>query len=267
MHKVNDWTRHNLKGKVRTTHVESAALSKVAELWTEESRIPMSTTAYNEEGNVVKELLYSLDGSLSKVGFTKYDAVGNRIEVAFQNPTGGLISLLICDYDDNGKELGCFYTSTLGLITKQKSVPVYDKAGHKAEETWFHQDGIRHRKYVYRYLPNGLLSEQLIHKYADDGSLEETRVSSYSENGDIVETSCFNAIGQPIEGRSKYKYDEDHNELEVATYNTDGQLYGVRLYSYLFDSSGNWIRRTESFKTHINGVETRQITYRTITYY
>jgi len=267
MNKLNDWTKGALLGKVKSSHAEIATLSNNAGQWIEESRVPIMTITYNEEGDVVKEVLYALDGNVSQVGFTKYDTDGNRTEVVFHNPNGGLVSSLVCDYDDNGKEVGSVYTSAQGLITKQKSVPVYDQTGNKAEESWFYEDGTRSRKYIYKYDPDGRLLEQLIHKYADDGSLEEERISLYSEKGNIVETFCLDADGQLLEGQTKYEYDEQGNETEVASYNPNGDLYSTTSYSYTFDSSGNWIKRTENFKTKLSGFETKSITYRTLTYY
>jgi hypothetical protein len=267
MTKLNDWTKGSLLGKVKTAHVEIATLSNNAGQWIEESRVPIMTTTYNEKGYVVKEVFYALDGNVSQVGFTKYDVDGNRTEVVFHNPNGGLVSLLVCDYDDNGKEIGCVYTSAQGLITKQKSVPVYDHTGNKADESWFYEDGTLSRKYTYKFHPDGRLLEQLIYKYADDGSLEEKRISIYSEEGNIVETSCLDESGQFLEGQTRYKYDAQGNETEVASYNPNGDLYSTTSYSYTLDSSGNWIRRTEEFKTSLSGFETQRVTYRTLTYY
>lgn len=267
MAKLNDWTKGNLLGKVKTTHVEIATLSNNAGQWFEESRVPLMTTTYNEEGYLVKEVFYALDGNVSQVGLTKYDTDGNRTEVAFHNPNCGLMSLLVCEYDDNGKEIGCVYTSAQGLIIKQKSVPVYDHTGNKAEETWFYEDGTRSRKYTYKYHPDGRLLEQLTYKYADDGSLEEKRISLYGEEGNVVETSCFDADGQLLEGQTRYKYDEQGNEVEVASNNANGGLYSMTSYSYTFDSSGNWISRTEKYKTSVSDFETRSGAYRTLTYY
>jgi hypothetical protein len=139
--------------------------------------------------------------------------------------------------------------------------------GNKVEETWLYEDGTYSRKYTYRYHPNGQLSEQLIYKYSDDGSLEEKRTSIYSEKGNIIESLCFDAEDQILEGQTRYKYDENDNETEVATYNTKGGLYSMTFYSYIFDSLGNWIRRTEESKTTVSGFETRTVSYRDLTYY
>jgi hypothetical protein len=63
----------------------------------EEARVPITTTEYNAEGYVVKELFYALDGSVSQVGFTKYDIDANKTEVIFQNPKRGLVIMTAMD--------------------------------------------------------------------------------------------------------------------------------------------------------------------------
>lgn len=267
MIKLNDWIKSNLLGKVKSVHVETATLANAGGRWIEESRVPITTTVYNEEGYIVKEILYASDGNVSRVGHTKYYSNGNRREVLFQNPNGGLLSLMACDFDDNGRETGCVYTSAHGLITKQKSVPFYDEAGNKSEESWFYEDGTLSRKYTYKYSQDGRLSEQLIFKYAEDGALEEKRISLCDEEGNVVETLCLDGEDQLLEGPTRYKYDEQGNEIEVAFYNSNGTLYSLTSYSYTFDSSRNWISRTEEYRTNVSGFETRSIAYRTLIYH
>lgn len=267
MAKPNDWTKSSLLGKVKTAHVDSAALANNAGEWIEEPRVPVRTTRYNEAGYIIKELFFALDGQVSKVGFTKYDSDWNKTEVLVQNPNGGLLSLLVCEYDDKGHELGSVLTSAPGLITRQKSTPVYDQAGNKVEETWFWEDGTTSRKYAYKYSEDGRLSEQLTYKYTEHGSFEEKWVSRYSEAGQIVETFCLDADDQLLIGRTTYEYDERGNEREVAAHNINGDPYSLTSYTHVFDSVGNWIKRNEEFKTNQSGFETRSVVYRTLTYY
>lgn len=226
-----------------------------------------SRREYNRKGYLNKELFCGGDGSVSRVCFTKYDVNDNKTETIFQNPKGGLISSLICHYDDEGKEIGCIQTTAHGLITKQKTLPAYDRTGKKTEETWRYEDGSLNRKHTYKYHLNGMLSEQIIYKYTDDGSLDESCSSTYDENGRIIESTCLDANSRRIEGLTKYKYDERGNEIEAATFNTQGNPYSTTVYSYTFDSLGNWIRQTEESKIILSDFEIRSVTYRAVTYY
>lgn len=267
MTKPNDWDNGNLLGRVKTVHVEVATLSYKLEQWLEGSRVPIRTTTFNERGFITKELIYSADGNISQIGSTEYDLEGNKIEVIFRNRNGGLVSLLRCENDQSGRRIGSTLTSTPGLIIKQNCVPVYDHNGMKVEETWCYEDGTCGRKYTYRYDPGGQLQEEVLHKFADDGSLEEKQSSIYDEKGRIIETSCVDALGQPLGGRFRYKYDERGNESEVVSYNIDGSPYSVVTYSYNLDLSGNWVSKKELHKTTASGFETQTVTYRILEYY
>jgi hypothetical protein len=267
MSQGNDWTTHKLRGRVKTINSEVAGLSAGSERWVEQARRPVSTIAFNDDGCVIKELRYDLDGNLSEVGSTKYDANGNKTEVIFQNPRGGLLRSLVYEYDDAGRLLGCVSTQAHGLIIKQRSNATYDQAGNKTDELWCYEDGTVSHRYVYKYLPSGQLAERLLYKYDDDGSIEEKRSSIYDEKENVIASSCFDEENRPIEDRTEWKYNENGEVIESSTFNLKGDLYSTTSYSYDLDTQRNWIRRLEVHKIAKSGFETRIITYRTLEYY
>ena len=84
----NDWSRHHLRGRVLYAHCDVADLAHRARQWVEEDRRPLTTIAFNEDGLLVKEIIYNLHGGVSQIGSMKYDAHGNRKERLFKNPRG-----------------------------------------------------------------------------------------------------------------------------------------------------------------------------------
>ncbi len=263
----NQWGRRHLRGRVRSAHSEVANLSYNAGQWLEENRRPLKTLMFNEDGYVLKELLYDLHGSLSQVGFKKYDAYGNKTEMLFQDSRGGLLSSLVAECDPAGKLLESVSTQAHGSISRQRCKPVYDRTGKKVEEAWFYEDGMLSRKYLYRYRLTGEMVQQLRYKYAADGSIDEKWSTIYDEKGNVIETACFDEQGRTIAGPTWYKYNDDGDEIEAATRGLRGDLYSITCYSYDFDALRNWIKRLEIFKTTKSGFETRVITYRSLEYY
>jgi antitoxin component YwqK of YwqJK toxin-antitoxin module len=263
----NGWRRHHLKGRVLYAHSEVADLSHKSRQWVEEQRRPLSTVAFNENGLVVKELLYNVDGGLSQIGSIKYDALGNKRKLLFENPRGGLLSSLEFEYDESGKLLECVSTEAYSLISKQRCRPLYDPTGKKVEAIWFFEDGMPARKYVYRYRLTGELAQQLLYKYAGSGIIEEKWSTIYDQDGNILETACFDSQGRTIAGPTWYRYSDRGDEVEAATCDLKGDVYSTTSYSYDFDGQGNWIKRLEVFKTARSDFETRIITYRTLEYY
>jgi hypothetical protein len=233
----------------------------------EERRRPLKTLMFDKDGGVIKELLYDLQGSLSQVGFKKYDAYGNKTEMLFQDARGELLSSLVAECDQAGKLLESVSTQAHGSLTRQRCRPVYDRTGKKVEEEWFYEDGTLSRKYLYRYRLTGELVQQLRYKYAGNGSIDEKWSTIYDEQGHVIETACFDEQGRTIAGPTWYKYNDDGDEIEAATRGLRGDLYSITCYSYDFDALRNWIKRLEIFKTTKGGFETRVITYRRLEYY
>jgi hypothetical protein len=267
MTKGTHWSKHHLRGRVESVHSYVADLLYSEGEWREEKRRPLSALLFNERGYVVKELLYDLDGHLSQVGSKKYDVHGNKRETLFQNPRGGLLSYLVYQCDEAGKLLECVSTQAHGLIIKQRCRPRYDRTGKKIEASWFFEDGTPSRKYVYRYRVTGELAQEVLYDYDDDGSIEEKWSTIYDEKGNVVETACFDPQGRTIAGPTWYKYNEDGNQTEAATYDLKGDLYSTTYYSYDLDAQRNWIKRLQIFKTAKSGFETRVVTHRRFEYY
>lgn len=263
----NHWAQHHLRGRIRSVHSEVTNLSYNAGQWREERRRPLKTIIFNKHGYAIKELLYDIHGSVSQVGSNKYDAFGNKTEVVFQNPTGGLLSSLVCRCDGTGKLVECVSTQAHDLISTQRCRPLYDGAGKKTEEEWFSEDGTRSRKYLYRYRLTGEVVQELLYKYAGDGSIEEKWSTIYDEKGNVVETVCFDEQGHTIAGPTWYRYNADGDEIQSATRGLRGDLYSTACYSYDLDAQRNWIKRLEIFKIVGSSFEARVITYRKLKYY
>jgi hypothetical protein len=263
----NHWRRHHLRGRVKSIHSEVADLGYNAGQWCEEDRRPLKTITFNEDGLLIRELIYDLHGCVAQVGFKRYDAHGHETETVFQNSSGGLLSSLVCRCDETGKHLECVSTQAYDSISRQKCKPLYDRTGKKIEEEWISEDGTPSRKYVYRYRLTGDVVQRLLYKYAGDGSIEEKWSTLYDEQGNIIETACFDCQGHTIAGPTWYKYNDDGDEIESATYGLSGDLYSIASFSYDLDDYRNWIKRLEMFKITKSGFETRVITYRTLEYY
>ena len=263
----NHWCKHHLRGRVKCVYYEVADLLPASGRWVEEERRPLKTILFNKDGYVTKELLYDLDGSLSQVGSTEYDAKGNKTRMLFQNPRGAVLSSRVYEYDEAGRLLQCVSTEARGPITKETCSPLYDQSGNRVEEVWSYEDGTPSRRYVYQYYPAGEIAKQVMYKYSSDGSIEEKWDSSYDQHGNIVQTVCYDDHGLTIAGPTRYKYDEDGVEIEGATFSLKGDLYSTTSYFYDFNTQRNWIKRLEIFRTIESRFETRVATYRALEQY
>src|SRR5262249_15712502 len=92
----------------------------------------------------------------------------------------------------------------------------YDEKRRPTEEVVSYTHGSVTRRSVYAYDPKGNRTQSL--SYARDGSITTT----------------------------VYTYDTKGNMTLRTTYAADGSLLDNLTYTYEFDSTGNWIKQTES---------------------
>jgi TonB family protein len=94
--------------------------------------------------------------------------------------------------------------------------------------------------------------------------------AEYDLKGVKTQNQYFPIAGATLTGREVYKYDDKGNISEMTLVNADGSLVSKEVYTYDYDSVGNWVKMTTSVAVVENGhigFEPTEVTYRTIFYY
>jgi protein TonB len=94
--------------------------------------------------------------------------------------------------------------------------------------------------------------------------------SAYDIKGNKTENAYFPIAGATLTGKEVYKYDDKGNIVEMTLHDESGTLLSKEIYTYEFDSFGNWTKMTTSVAVIEGGkvsFEPTEVTYRTITYY
>jgi antitoxin component YwqK of YwqJK toxin-antitoxin module len=130
---------------------------------------------------------------------------------------------------------------------------------------------------VYTYDNKTRHSEWL--RYGPDGKIELRSSNVFDELGRLGETKSYNADGA-LADWNVITRDQRGNVVESAFYKEDGTLMTVHdgdttylnqfLYTYTFDSAGNWITAVMSRPVLRNGQSVPEpcaFKYRSITYY
>jgi len=107
-------------------------------------------------------------------------------------------------------------------------------------------------------------------KMIEDNRRVLLETAEYDMKGAKTQNQYFPVAGSTLTGREAYKYDDKGNISEMTLLNADGSLLSKEVYSYEFDSIGNWVKMTTSIAVVENrkiGFEPTEITYRTIFYY
>jgi periplasmic protein TonB len=103
-----------------------------------------------------------------------------------------------------------------------------------------------------------------------EGARQVLETTTYDQKGNRIDNAYFLAAGGSLTGKEVYKYDERGNIVEMTLHNDDGTLLAKEIYTYEFDSVGNWVKMTTSVAVMEGGkvsFEPSEVTYRMISYF
>lgn len=123
-------------------------------------------------------------------------------------------------------------------------------------------------KTTYRFDPEKRRLEAI--QYRKNGELMKTDVYLFDDQGHVIEHAQKDGPTIPFgsQARWEYKRDEKGVVTESISYGKDNTVERRTRYQYIFDTRGNWIRRTESALDKNGKPLSEQFTtQRTITYY
>jgi hypothetical protein len=175
---INEWTKDNLRGEVKSIieisyeaaqrfgNIEKGDaiyLGKKSWVYNDNGNLieealyysddvySLSTFKYDDSGNQVEKVKYELDGSLIAKWVYQYDSRGNRIEINLYHPDGSLEYRYISKFDDRGNEVEQFQYGLDGSLSPRYSFD-YDTKGNVTEEKVYNPDGSIQQKWVYIYM-------------------------------------------------------------------------------------------------------------------
>ena len=195
---------------------------RIAYIVSEEEAGPKRIADYDLSGNMIKEVSYNADGSISDTVEFKYDKEGRLIE-----------------------------KTSNAIIHKYE----YDKDGNLTKETTYSMSGTIEQvsEYVYEYAPSGQISTrkelnssgELTSRieYEYDSSGHRIKETFFRENTDLLVPSTieseYDTSGNIV--KESYKYEIESNNFSIEyTYDASGNLTGENHYTYSHGLQ-NWI--------------------------
>jgi hypothetical protein len=275
----NDWTKDNLKGKVKSyTEFSYKAVERFSdiekvnrerensweydiqkkydqkgnmieknELDSDGSLLKKEIFKYNDELKMIESNVFYSDGSLKEKIAYKYDEKSNKVQMSSYDSDGSLIMKHTYMYDKKGNmsEDNIYYEGRL----LRKHIYIYDEKGNMIEEndinSFKSELDPTSSKHTYKYDNYGNIIERRHYNLIDNRLLSNT-VNRYDKNNKVIEFKYFISDGK-LSTNITYKYDEKGNLTEEYNY-----WYGSLDYKYiyLYDENGNWIKRIK-FKNEI----------------
>lgn len=236
----------------------------------------LDTVTYETNGNESERIIYDDYGFLFGKEVHTHDAKDNLTGSTLTDPKGVIIERRAYTHDNgNGKLVQIVTYDGKGRVVL-KQVNSNDAHGRLSDETYYDPKSAV-GKTVYKYDENGNISEVAF--YRAGGSKAVAPIGP-----------CLGAhkVIYLYEGQSKpnkvvaYEPDGEMKKSWKYTYNREGQVAEeIResvwsstkfIYTYEYDSKGNWIKRTatvtdQSKLSDTGANERKTVTSRVITYY
>jgi len=261
-----DKERANLVGPVKTVERYLVGLGLKDGAVVELSRRTTQKTTYDRQGNIVEDLSYDQDSSISQrlvytydaegrsTGYNEFAAMldksltiprrhvyklddkGRRVEYSVFESDGTRASYFVSKYDKNGNLTGEEWYSHTGQLGG-KTVSTFDEKGNKTSEAHYLGDGSLSWKNVSKFDSNQNRTE-LLQYHAD--KLRYQIISTYDNQGRLLENLIleFNGVPgafsphAPRPGKVVYIYNDSKRTKEVATYEVGGALKERVVYTY-----------------------------------
>jgi len=244
--KENDWKKGNLKGKVKSYTdlsytVEDGTLKKVKKnnggeaykgvyqydnkgnlteliYFDENEKIILKKTCkYNEKGNIIESIYFDPLTSTNTTELYKYDDKENMIESISSSSNNSHTDKTIYTYNKEGNMIGIAVNSNENGSFEYRLAYEYDEKGNIIESAQYNDNESMSNKYFYKRNPQGIIFK--IKRYLFNESIEYKTIA--------------------------YKYDENGNIIEHATYDAEENLKNKFSNTYNYAEKGNWTKKTK----------------------
>jgi hypothetical protein len=241
--KQPDTHLNELSGSVKSVRIEVSSFSKASDEWVEIDRMLSGVQNYDPNGNLLESYWYRPSGTYKRELFLNPGANGKLIE-----------ELVYDAYDGQPHFI-------------ERWVHHYDSVGNRIEQDHYYASGKLGARWLYTY---GEAGKEVESTFCNpEGSIISRDFYTHDSAGRLVEQATYKADGS-FENRWEYGYDKGGRLVRCDFYDHENKLFGRDVFSYEFDSAGNWTKQIMArwlwyYKTA--KPEPSGVTYRFISYY
>lgn len=249
--------KHTMKYDFKNNIVEEMWVNSVNAEWGNlepGSFVGRYVSSYNERGNKLEETSYNSDGTLYEKYIYKYDKKGNKIEFNWYNSNGSLSNRKTYKHDDIGNLIEEIHYFSDGNLD-EKNTYKYDNQRNRIEENWVNSGGNK-SKNTYKYDANRNIIESIL----DDGYNYEKHTYRYDKKDYLIEDKSLYEKGS-LPNKHAYKYDDKGNRIEEIFYTENGAVYSKKTWKYVYDNTGNWLKKTAFENNKPMSITEREIEY------
>ncbi|WP_347218555.1 hypothetical protein [Chryseobacterium sp.] len=252
----HDWTANRLVGKVKMvkeiTYEGDAVNIKLIKK-TEEA-------TFNENGYIIKT--YSLESyeKIASISSYSYDRNNKIKEAKMFDSENNEIMKVNYTYSKDGKETDTKVESkSMNITYSEKVINSYNKA-NQLVGTQTLQDGKVRSTQNIQYSSDQKITEEK--RFDSSGTLNSKIIKKFDKKDNLIEKLEYKGSdAKDLAFKVLYKYNDKNHLVEITKYNNDGSIKYKDSLKYLYDKTGNWIKKTEFSNNKISTVTERKIEY------
>ena len=199
----------------------------------------------NEQGQVIKTVYHSIDGTVAGWYISKFNEEGTEIHRELYDANGK--SVTTREFRNDGS---CYQASYPGSPWVWYN---YDANGKLIDLTHYSGYGTPTSKVVFEYDDNGYNTAKIYYDDQNNETIITDIKSEFDAYGRIIKKSCYN--GTQLTSWIEYEYDLAGNEIKNTTYDKDGKVVNwedvevdpqyYAEFRTTYDTDGNVLLRRE----------------------
>lgn len=231
-----------LHGPVRSIEIVLAVLVKKDGEWDIGTQKSIHRAAYNRQGLLTEQAVFSDDGQVHELIRFHYDDKGRETQAHHVDSSDQVSSRVLSTYDEMGRRAEAT-TYTAASEPTLRIVFIYDDAGNEIATKQYASSGPVSSRTTSAYDTQG---NQIERKwYGAQGTPILTRTAEYDYLGALVSDTFFEyATDGTLIGRTDTRYDPQGNPQAEVVHREEGQFKRERSFSYQSDAFGNWTLQT-----------------------
>jgi hypothetical protein len=250
----SDWVINKLAGKVKKIKEITYAGDGLSKMINSTSEIN-----YNEKG-YTSQTRFEESFETPQITSISYNGNNTLKEIKLSDPANNEIMKVTYSYSKDGKEVDTkVENKSMNIIYSEKVINTYNNANQLVSTKTLQDEKLRSTVSIKDSAGQKITEEKLLDS---TGKLKSKTIKKFDKKDNLLEKYQYTGPdAADLEFRIIFKYNERNHPIEVTKYNNDGSIEYKDSSKYVYDKTGNWIKRTDFSDNQIDTVTERKVEY------
>ncbi len=251
----NDWVVNKLAGKVK--QIKEITYNGDDMSKTIKGALEIN---YNGDGYITQIYSHGIYENTDPTTTKVYDSNNKLIKITFYDSDNNELEKIIYTHSKGGKEIDKKIVSKSSNIEfSEKVILKYNEANQMVGSQTIQDGKVRSTLSIKDSAGQKITEEKLLDS---KGKPHSRTVKKYDKRKNLLEKYEYGGNdGNSLDFKVIFKYDDKNNPVEIIKYYGDGSIRYQDSSEYLYDKTGNWIKKTDFRDNHMTEVTERKIQY------